>query len=199
MKRLINKVTCLIAAIGLLAAVSGCKKSDSDTVSRMMARTGTIQERPPVELVELTGEAFIRGDGESIDDRTRVAAMLDALRKLARRNVGDTASIFSSSETTLNLDDEWNGLKLHAVTKYRMGVVTSDMVEVKLAENNGESKFTWQIENMDLTIPAKGTKPKIKQLIIAMKERGFEFEGNHRLGNDTWCEVISYRNWGKLE
>jgi hypothetical protein len=198
MKRWFSEITCLIAAIALFATVSGCKKSDSGTVSGMMARTGTIQERPPVELVELTGEAFIRGDGENIDDRTRVAAMLDALRKLARRNAADTASIFNAPETTRTLNEEWNGLKLHAVTTYRMGVVSSDLVEVILTDKKGQLKYTWQIENLDLTRPAKGQGSNIKILQQAMSERGFEFKGNHRLGNDTWCEVVSYRNWGKV-
>ncbi len=161
-----------------------------------MARTGAIQEKAPVTVIKLVGEAFICSNEAVIDEGTRVAALLDALRKLALKNLETINPGMRLSDTTLTCKDEWDGLKVRAETMRRRGVVISDYVEVTLLTVGGTPRYRkWRSENMKLIEPESGHNPGLKILEEAMTTRGFEIEGNHRLGQDTWCEVVSYKCW----
>jgi len=177
-------------------SVSGCNKGDSETYDKLMARTGTIQEKAPVTVIRLVGEAFICGNEAVIDEGTRVAALLDALRKLALKNLEAKNPGMQLSDTTLTCKDEWDGLKVRSETVRRRGVILSDYVEVTLLIDGSTPRYRkWRSENMKLIKPASGHDPGLKLLEEAMRGRGFEIEGNHRLGQDTWCEVVSYKCW----
>ena len=185
-----------ILLLTLLPLLSGCRKSGSETYDKMMARTGTIQEMPPVTVIKLVGEAFIGGDETAVGEATRVAALLDALRKLALKDLEVVSPNLVMSDTTLVYRGEWDGLKLRAETTRRRGVVISDNVEVTLPTDNGARRyFKWRTENMKLVEPAPGDDTRLNLLKEAMRVRGFDMEGNHRLGQDTWCELVSYKCW----
>ncbi len=192
--RVLTRAASSMAIFALVLVNTGCDRSDSRTYDEEMARTGRIQEYPRATIIDLVGEALISVEDNRVDDRTRVAALLDALRELAMRDSSLTHP--NHTPDTLECTGEWDGLKLAARTIRSHGMVIRDVVRVTLEpEDDLRPALVWYMLNMKLISPGESNDTYISILKEAMLERGFSFEGNHRLGRNIWCEKVCYRRW----
>ena len=195
MKTLI-KILSIFIFIAFVALTNGCDKGNNRAYSSYIPDDQFGKDDPSLNVVEIAGEALIRSDDIEVDDRTRIAALLDALRKFALKKKVSVDTSTTPSDTTIKCIAEWDGLRVSSETHVKSGVVKSDEIEVILRNtDNLELIKSWRSRNMKLVEPARNRNSYLSVLLDAMKERGFNPEGNHRLEDNIWREIVRYRNW----
>ncbi len=184
-----------LAALSL--AISGCSRGDGETWARLFARPGMHQQDSPEGLtVELVGEALLPGEASGPDDRCRVTALMDALRRLAaEERFGSDSS--SDPPDTLICEREWEGLRLRSMTIRKNGMVLSDTVELTLdTKKPAPETLRWRAVNFRLIEPVEMDDPCLQRLTDALVRRGFIPQHGQRLGRSIWREALSVRRWG---
>ena len=139
--KIILGLASAILLFTLIISLSGCNQGDSKSYQTYLAQAGKGMESTStggssLSVIELAGESLISRNREQINNRTRTAALIDALRKLAERRGNNPAEegIMVNNNYRLELE----GLVISSRTGLRSGVVISDIVEVTLSndENN---------------------------------------------------------------
>jgi len=192
----------VILLSALIVAAAGCNRGDSKSYETYIAQAGKGMESTstggsPLSVIELAGESLISRNSESRsfgNARTRTAALIDALRKLAEKRGNppgrtDEEGIMINNKCRLDLD----GLNISSRTDLRSGVVISDIVDVTLSDDENRPIAVWCMNNLKLVKPVEDDDPELSILQEAMTERGFELVRNQRLGENIWRETVNYR------
>ncbi len=138
-----NAIPATVSTIFLIlfcVVFIGCGKSDRSLPGGLQARLSSDVTSENLKLVRITGESLIRSDNGEIDDRIRIAAVIDGLRALVI-----TESNWKESQNqrdTLECYAEWDGLKVSARTLRSNGVVIWDVIDVELKSEITENQAT---------------------------------------------------------
>ncbi|MCF7810218.1 hypothetical protein K9N50_04435 [bacterium] len=147
-----------------------------------------------LKLVSITGESLIRNDDFKIDDRVRIAAIIDGLRKLVISKSDWTEN--DNRQDTLECHAEWDGLEITARTLRNNGVVIWDVIDVKFKpETVSKRNYNWRVQNSRLLVPFESNSTHFEVLQKVLAERDISLTGNYRLGQNVWCEKMSMKVW----
>jgi hypothetical protein len=193
-RNVIPATVSTIILILITAVLIGCDKSDLSLSSVLQARLSSDVTNENLKLVKITGESLIRSDDFKIDDRTRIAAIIDGLRKLVIKESAWTES--DNQQDTLECNAEWNGLKVSARTLRSNGVVIWDVIDVEFKpETVSKRTYNWRVQNSKLLIPFESNNAHFELLQKVLAERDISLTGNYRLGQNVWCEKMSLKVW----
>ena len=144
--------------------------------------------------IRVVGEAFFASGQSKPDDRCRVIALTDALRKIAVIQSGERNSGLDSDSVICERD--WKDINLKTVSTYKWGVMVSDEVIV-VADAGPNNSNRWRIVNLKLTEPTAGHNPQLASLTEAILACGFDLTGSRRVGSNVWQEELSTRRWNR--
>jgi len=192
-----NAIPATVSTIFLIlfcVVFIGCGKSDRSLPGGLQARLSSDVTNENVKLVRITGESLIRSDNGEIDDRVRIASVIDGLRRLVITEGNRTES--DNQRDTLECHAEWDGLKVSARTLRSNGIVIWDVIDVELKSEITENRlYSWRVQNMRLLLPLELYNPHFELLQKALSERDISLTGNYRLGQNVWCEKLSVKVW----
>ncbi len=188
--------TSSICTVLVTMLLVGCSRISPGEKQAQVYSSGASAAPAPVgaELTDVTGQAMVH-DSSLPDDRAKVAALLDALRKLA---LGDRAeSLESAQDDTIIAIHNWEGVKVLGVTIRRGGVVLLDSVALDLLIITDEkaTSHRWKSNNMQLILPASSADAGLQELTDALKARGIDPVGGRPAGHGLWEEKLAVRRW----
>ncbi|MDP8237645.1 MAG: hypothetical protein P9X24_01020 [Candidatus Hatepunaea meridiana] len=190
----IIKKLCLLGLLILLFIVhTGCKDGNGKSHSEFKSRAKSILESPEIEMKEVVGESLITGKDEKVNNRIRIAALIDGLRNLT---IGERSITYTTGQVpdTLIYTANWSGLLISVRTIRLNGVLLSDAVRVTYTDvDDPRLAPSWCIQNLKLVHPIEGKDTQFAILKNALIERGFSFTNNYQIGENVWREELNYK------
>ncbi len=155
---------------------------------KVVAQESAVSVKSQFDVIEITGEAISSSTDEISNDRTRIAAILDAMRKYVMSRKYD-----KTKPDTLKCAYQWDTMDLRARTIQRRGIAISDTVSLHF---NGYGKFlsgtTWQSSNLVLTHPNALNDRDIDRFIEVLSGEGITIKMSYPLAANLWQEVVLF-------
>lgn len=187
-----------LAGISLIF-IAGCKRIESIPKSSVAQSSAPVAILPEgTVIVDIDGEAIPPRDSAP-DDRTRSAAILDALRKYTIASQKPSAD--TTPQDTIIAAMAWDGIDLLGITFRRSGVTLLDSVVLQITnfQNEKPTVYRWKTFNLKLVEPSDAESPNFDDLVGSLKARGIEVKEGRPSGRGLWRETLAIRRWNTTQ